>query len=137
MAAFTSAESTKIRHYLGYPQVYRQANPRLESAITVVGGDQDAVDLALGLLASITNVLGQIEATALVSAGLKSLDKGDVELYDGNAQTVGMQRIGRTFVAQLSGLFGVPIATDIFSMAGYQGDAWKASNGNTTLAGLG
>jgi hypothetical protein len=135
--AFSSAEATTIRHYLGYPQVYRQSNPRLESAITLVGGDADAVALVQALLASIDNVWTALESTALVSAGLKSLDKGDVELYDDNAQTTGMRDIGRMFCSRLSGLFGVPIATDIFSTRGYQGDAWKATNGNSSLAGLG
>jgi hypothetical protein len=135
--AFTSAEATKIRHYLGYPQVYRQSNPRLESAITVVGNDDDAVTLAQGLLASIDNVRATIESTALVSAGLKSLDKADVELYEDNSQTRGMRSIGKQYVSELSGLFGVPVQTDIFSTRGYQGDAWKATNGNSSLAGMG
>lgn len=135
--AFTTAESTKIRHYLGYPQLWRFQNPRLESALEVVGGDADAVQLVQALLASIDNVWAAVESTALVSAGLKSLDKGDVELYDNNQLTAGMQRIGRMYCSRLSGLFGVPIATDVFSTAGYGGDGWKAGNGNTTLAGLG
>jgi len=135
--AFTSPQATKIRHYLGYPQVYRQSNPRLEGAIEVVGGDVDAVALTVALLASIDNVWLAMETQALVSAGLKSLDKGDVELYDNQAKTVGIQRIGRMYCARLSGMFGVPIATDVFGTTGYQGDAWKLTSGNSSLAGMG
>lgn len=135
--AFTTAQATSIRHFLGYPQVYRQSNPRLESAIEVVGGDADAVAIVVALLASIDNVWASMESTALVSAGLKALDKGDVELYGDNAQTAGIQKIGRMFCARLSGLFGVPLATDVFGTTGYQGDAWKLTSGNSSLAGLG
>lgn len=135
--AFTSAEATKVRHYLGYPQVYQYANPRLESAITVVGGDSDAVTLVQGLLASIDGVWTQIQTVALVSAGVKALDKGDVELYDNNMQTKGMRDIGRMFVARLSDLFGVPVANDIFGLQGYSGDAWRMNNARPTLMGLG
>lgn len=135
--AFTTAQATKIRHYLGYPQVYQQANPRLENAILVVGGDVDAVAIVQGLIADIDNVRTQIKGVALVSAGVKALDKGDVELYADNEQTRGMRSIGRSYVGELSGIFGVPIATDIFGTAGYQGDGWKANNARVSLAGLG
>jgi hypothetical protein len=135
--AFTSAEATQIRHFLGYPQVYRQSNPRLESAILVVGNDPDATVLVQGLLAKIEAVRTEIQGTALASAGLKALDKGDVELYPDNQQTRGMKAIGRTHVAELSVIMGVPIANDIFGTVGYQGDAWKAQNARPTLTGLG
>lgn len=135
--AFTTLQLTKVRHGLGYPQVYQQANPRLESAMLIVGADADASSLVVALLASIDNVRAQIEATALESAGLKSLDKGDVELYQDNQQTRGMRSIGRGYCAELSHLFGVPIANDIFGERGYSGDGWKPENARVSMAGLG
>lgn len=133
--AFTSAEATKIRHYLGYPQVYRQSNPRLESAIVVVGGDADAVTLVQGILVSVEAALAAINGKGLDSAGVKALDKGDVELYQGGAIR-DPKEVGRTAVAQLSTTFGVPIANDVFGTGGYSGDAWKGQNARTSLAGL-
>lgn len=135
--AFTTSEAAAIRHALGYPQVYRHANPRLESALAVVGGDIDAATIVRGLLASIAGVRAQIEAVALPSAGVSGLDKGGVELHGAHAQIAGMRKIGRGYVGELSGLFGVPRSADIFGESGYQGDGWKANNGLSTIAGLG
>ncbi len=134
--AFTSSEKTKIRHYLGYPQVYRFEDPRLEGAIDTVGNDADAVSLVQDLLAKIDNVRAQLGSVALPSAGLKSLDKGDVELYDHNAQTEGMRGIGRGYCAELSGLFGIPLHTDIFGEVGYAGDKWVKQNGRSRVSGI-
>ncbi|WP_437489450.1 hypothetical protein WME75_10735 [Sorangium sp. So ce1014] len=135
--AFTSIEATKIRHYLGYPSLWRFQNPRLESAIMVVGGDPDATTIVQGLLTQIEAVRTQIQGTALAGAGLKALDKGDVELYPDNQQTQGMRSIGRSYVAELSSIFGVPINTDIFGTFGYQDDRWMMRNGRSSLTGLG
>jgi hypothetical protein len=142
--AFTSAESFKVRHYLGYPQVYRQSNPRLESAITLVGEDVDAVAAVQGLIVSIENVLTAIGSAGINAAGVKSLDQGALEFFGGGSsgvtKTAGLNSIGKQYVAQLSGIFGVPIATNIFGTVGYEGDAWKLGAGNSSwmgLAGLG
>ena len=136
MPAFTSAEATSIRHYLGYPQVYRYQDPRLESAIVQVGGDVDAAALVRLLLTSIDGVFVKVGTSALAGAGVKSLDKGDVELYQGQ-QLEGMREVGRTFCGRLSSLFGVPILADVFGGGGYTGDQWKLGAGNSSLAGLG
>jgi hypothetical protein len=135
--AFSSAQETQIRAYLGYPQVYRYANPRLESAIAVVGDDVDATNLAVSIMASIANVDAQIASVGLPSAGLSRLDKGDVELHPDNAQLGGMRETGRMYCGRLSDLFGVPVANDYFGNNGYSGDDWRAENARPTLTGLG
>ncbi len=134
--AFTSAQTASIRTYLGYPAIYRFANPRLESAIVLAAADDDVSAQVITILGNIAGVLTQIQGVALVSAGVTSLDKGDVSLDVGNAQTRGMVRIGRMWVAQLSGIFGVPVGTDVFGAVGYGGDGWMATNGMGHLTGL-
>jgi len=136
--AFTSTQTAAIRTYLGYPSVYKDANPRLESAFAVVALDSDVVAQVVALLASIANVFAQIEGTALEVAGLKSLDRGAVEWYGDKGSTTtasAMGSIGRMYVSRLSGIFGVPIATDVFGKYGYQGDGWKGNNGNSAPGG--
>ena len=134
---FTTAQAAQLRSYLGYPQVYLKANPRLESAILVVGANADALALALAIMADVANVDATIAAIGLPSAGVAGLDKGDVQLHDDNKQLEGMNREGRKHCARLSHLFGVPIANDYFGRTGYSGDGWKTSNARPKLAGLG
>lgn len=134
--AFTSAEKAKIRYYLGYPGLtFRYENPRLESAISVVEGDADVLTIVQGLLTSIEGVFTKIQEVALIGAGVKALDKGDVELYQDNQQTLGMKNIGRTYVNQLSITMGVVIANDVFGTSGYGMETWKATNGVSSLTG--
>jgi hypothetical protein len=137
--AFTSPEATKIRRYLGYPSVFKYEDPRLEGVIVTVGQDADAVAEVQQTLADVDAVRAQLRSVALVSTGVKSLDKGDVELYADNQQSEGLRALGRTFCAQLSEIFGVPLANDFFGTKGYRDDAWMgAGRGTFTgLAGMG
>jgi hypothetical protein len=135
--AFTTTQAAQIRLYLGYPSVWRYQDPALEGVLITVGSDVDASALVVGILANIVAVLAQIQNVALVSAGVKVLDKGDVELDVNNAQTKGCKDIGRMWVGQLSDLFGVPVANDIFGSAGYSGNGWARGNSRPTIAGLG
>ncbi len=131
--AFTSEEAVKIRHYLGYPYIYQFANPRLESAIELVGANPDMVTLIQGLLASIDDVFAKLGSIGLLGAGIKALDKGDVELYQDNQQIKGMKDIGRMFVNRLSDAMGVVIANDIFGTLGYGAETWKLNNAHSSL----
>src|SRR5262249_50437082 len=122
--AFTSTQLASIRSYLGYPAVFKWANPRLESAMVQVGNDPDASAQVITILGMIDNVGTTTNARALVTGGVKSLEggKGGVELYQDTQQTRGMSDIGRQSVNRLSGIFGVPIYTDVFGKSGYPGD---------------
>lgn len=134
--AFTSAQLAQIRWYLGYPDVYIYANPRLESAMVQVGNDADASAIVLGLLTLISADLAAMSGFALTMAGVQSLDKGDAAMFQGQSiKDIG--RIGRMHCGQLSQRFGAPKGNDIFSEQGYSGDWWRAENGRPTLAGLG
>lgn len=130
---FTSAETYKIRKYLGYPQVYLYANPRLESAITVVGNNVDAVADVQAILASILVVETNL-VDALSTAGLKRAE--EIEWYQdssGSAVVKSLNGQANKFCNQLSIIFGVPIANKIFGGQGYSGDGWKAFNGNSNF----
>lgn len=131
--AFTSEEAVKIRHYLGYPYMFQFVNPRLEDAIVKVGENPEMVTLIQGLLTSIDNVFTKLESVGLLGAGVKSLDKGDVELYQDNQQIQGMKDIGRMYVNRLSDAMGVIIANDIFGTRGYGPETWKLNNAHNTI----
>lgn len=134
--AFTDTQKAKIRHGLGYPQVYRQANPRLEGALDVVGADPEASAIVVDLLAKIDQATGDFGNSAK-SAGLRTLDKDDVGFYDNNSVMTGNADLGRVWTARLSIVMGVPIANDIFGRRGYGGDVWAVGNAHVSLMGVG
>lgn len=123
---FTTAQAAQIRQYLGYPNLFRYLNPRLESAIVVVDADADAAALAIALLAKIAGVEAQL-SSLLTQIGLAKAD--EVAWFQGSRQngTAGVDGVraeGRRFSTQLSILFGVPFGSDPWSERGYDGDDW-------------
>lgn len=124
--AFTDTEKFEIRQYLGYPQVYRQANPRLESAIEVVGNDPVAVTKVQALLAKILQLEQFIDQRDVQLSGIKSADNQEVEFFEGTDTVLrNHYRQGNVYCAQLSKLFGVPCLGKFFSQEDYVGDNWK------------
>lgn len=134
--AFTDTQKAKVRHGLGYPQVYRQANPRLEGALEVVGADPEASAIVVDILTKIDAATSSFAQSAQ-SAGLRTLDKDDVGFYDNNSVMTGNADLGRVWTARLSIVMGVPIANDIFGRRGYSGDVWAIGNAHTSLMGIG
>lgn len=122
--AFTEAQKVKIRFYLGFPDVFRYANPRLESALDVVGGRPDTQAEVEKILARLVVIETAIESS-LSTAGLKRAE--DVEWYQGGAagtQIEGKRSEGKSYCSRLSILFGIPLQADAFGTGGYQGDNW-------------
>jgi len=123
--AFTAAQQVQIRKYLGYPQVFRYRNSRLEDAITVVGADVDSSAEVVSILASIAGVETGL-TSALENAGLKRAE--DIEWYQssasGSSEVDTKRAEGRRFCARLSQLFGVPLLNDAFGTAGYEDDGF-------------
>ena len=128
--AFTDAQKENIRFYLGYPQVYLYANPRLESAINVVGNSATLVDKVQGILDKLDATQDNL-SQAQQTAGLKRAE--DIEWYGNtNQNVVGILNAeGKKFCTQLSIIFGVPIANNVFAQGGpgYSGDTWRSANG--------
>jgi hypothetical protein len=128
--AFTEAQRVQIRHSLGYPDVFLDSNMRLESAMDVLGARVEASAEVVSILAEIAAArlaLRPSSVDALHSrAGIKQVDEvqffGDAR--SASASEDSMRKTGRTWVSELSVIFGVPIAHDIFSSGGYRDDSW-------------
>jgi hypothetical protein len=125
--AFTEAQRVKIRAYLGYPDVYRQYNPRLESAFDVIGGRSDTQTYVENLLTKL-DALDLSLTNLLALAGLRRAE--EVEWYQAmsaNGNSAPMEAAcaqGRRLVGRLSTAFGVPVYSDYFGKGGYPGDAY-------------
>lgn len=119
--AFTDAQKAQIRRYLGYPDVYRQANPRLESALNLVGDRPDSKALIEADLAALMTLETKLTA-AQAYGGLKRVD--DIEFYPNAAQTKSLRDEGRRVVGRISITMGVAPAADVFGAGGYAGDSW-------------
>lgn len=136
--AFTEAQRVKLRKFLGYPDVYRQYNPRLESAFDVIGGRADTQ-------ASVEDLITKIDAVdlsltnALALAGLKRAE--EVEWYQAmsgkgiSAPMAAAIAQGKMLIGRLSTTFGVPIYSDYFGIGGYPGDAYMGT-GNQRSGGM-
>lgn len=122
--AFTEAQKVKIRFYLGFPDVFRYANTRLESAIDVIGGRAETQTEVESVLARLVVIETAIESS-LSTAGLKRAE--DVEWYQGGAagtQIEGKRAEGKAYCSRLSIIFGIPLQGDAFGTGGYRGDNW-------------
>lgn len=146
--AFSESQKVDIRFYLGYPDVYRYANPRLESAMEVVGGrpeSQAKVELLLAKLNTLygTNANSPLEQQVNF-AGIKKVESADDVVEFGGNEGSGSQIstdqsiYGKKIISALSSFMGIPIASDIFSKQGYLGDNWKYTSKNSTgFGGMG
>lgn len=119
--AFSEVQKAQIRRYLGYPDVYRYANTRLESAIDVVGSRPESQTLIESDLAALVAIESKLSTTVLASAGVRKVD--EIEFFErGNLETA--RKEGRRICSRLSVTFGVPLAGNVFGESGYCGDGW-------------
>jgi hypothetical protein len=131
--AFSEEQRVQIRHYLGYPDVFQGQNTRLESAMDVIGERVQASARVVAILAEITAALAATapssEDSLHSSAGIKQVD--EVHFFGnesvGNVALLEMRKLGRQWVNQLSIIFGVCIAHDIFGRGGYADDSWGSA----------
>lgn len=123
--AFTSTQTFQIRHYLGFPSVGIDRY-MLTSLIETVGEDAIASAEVVSLLTSIAARLSELsDASTVATAGIKSVDKGDVVFQDGaNAQALALRAAGRQLVWRLGAIFAIEPVRDIFS-AGPCGGAMR------------
>lgn len=145
--AFTEAQRVDIRFYLGYPDVYRYANPRLESAMDVVGSRAESQAKVEILLAKLNAFYGSGANSPLEQqvtyAGIKKVESADdVVEFGGNDSSGGQismdqNNYARNIVSALSSFMGVPVASNIFGKYGYIGDNWKFNSGNSSGFGFG
>lgn len=120
--SLTLSQRSSIRLYLGYPDVYRYKDTRLESVFESISDEAEA--LIVSALASITTVEAQIAAVQ-AAAGLKRVD--DIWFQDGQSMLNGLRRQGRQYVSRISITLGVTVYSDVFGVAGYLGDAYSGA----------
>lgn len=119
---FTDTERAQIRLYLGYPDVYLDANSRLESAMDIVGQSRpEVVTLVQGILAALAVVDTSLTAS-LTTAGLMQAD--EVKWYEtgkGGGEIEVKRAEGKRLCSRLSIIFGTEIANDVFADSGFGG----------------
>lgn len=118
--AFSDAQKALIRRYLGFPDVLRQSNTRLESAMDVVGGRAEVQALIETDLAALAAVETQL-TNAISSGGIKKVD--EIEFFE-NGQRAAIRSEGRRLCGRLSITMGVPLVGDAFGEQGYGGDGF-------------
>lgn len=121
--AFSEAQKAQIRRYLGYPDVFRYANTRLESALDVVGGRPDTQALIESDLTALAVIETQL-TNAVASGGIKKVD--EIEFFE-IGQTSKIRSDGRRICGRLSITLGVPLAGDAFGEQGYGGDEFMGT----------
>lgn len=123
--ALTGAQTTAIRSYLGYANLNRYKNTRLEGTFTALDADGEAAVVVL--LTNIAAVDAALSTAALTTGGLKKVD--EVEFYPTNGVASGavanIRAQGRLLISRLSVLLGVPFYGDYFGGNGYPGDTYS------------
>jgi hypothetical protein len=135
--AFTEAQRVQIRFYLGFTDLFRDHNSRMESAMDVVGdrpATQAQIELILASLVTAEAAL-QSAVTSVSSGtstgGIKKVD--EVEFYQASTSSSSStddkaienaRRNCRMYAGRLSIMLGVPLVGDVFGGLGYQGDCW-------------
>jgi hypothetical protein len=141
--AFTDEQKTRIRFFLGYPFPFQYLNPRLESAMELVGADVTASGMVLQLVSKLLAFYGldplavdpPIIDKAIVQAGVQRVESVNdvIQLGTTNAAASGgtssailnaQNDAARQMVGALSALLGVEIASDVFGKNGYVAGGW-------------
>lgn len=150
--AFSEEQKVQIRFFLGYPFAFQYLNPRLESAISLVGANAPAQAIVEGILAKLVTFYGidpgnpggpaQVDK-AVVQAGVKRVESVDDVVEFGTTSGTGgasssailnaQNDVARQLVSALSSMMGVEIANDVFGKRGYTGDNWAARSNQMSV----
>ena len=127
--AWAEADRVQIRMYLGFSDLWLQADPRLESAMTNIqavplgtrpGPDPSAAET--NARAVLTNL--QTIDTQLLNlgntAGATKVDEVNVDVAREDAR---LRALGRTFVNRLAKIFDTDPAADIYAPSNVVGNA--------------
>lgn len=150
---FTETQKVDIRFFLGYPDIYRFSNPRLENAIDIMGERPETQNKVEVLLSKLNSIYGanpgdvsSIDET-LQALGAEEVKDADTTIKFGssgnkfggastNSKLNSLNDYARQLVGALSSWFGVPIASNVFGKAGYVGDSWTRTNGQSNGFGF-
>ena len=131
----TDVEKAQLRSFLGYPNMFRYKNPRLESAMD--GLDDAVLTLVRGAMAKVLSIDDLLNTDGLDAAGVKKVDNeveffGRSGAYGGESRVDGIRKMGRMHIARISKILGTPInnGSDYFDPNGYAGDHWSSQMGN-------
>lgn len=150
--AFSETQKVQIRFFLGYPFAFQYLNPRLESAISLVGANAPAQTIVEGILTKLVTFYGidpgnpggpaQVDK-AVVQAGVKRVESVDDVVDFGTTSGTGgasssailnaQNDVARQLVSALSSMMGVEIANDVFGKRGYSGDNWAARSNQMSV----
>lgn len=121
--ALTATQQAQIRQFLGYPDLFRYKNVRLEGAIS--GNlSAEAEALIVAQLAQLTTIdTALVSGVGLTSAGIKKAD--EVEFFGAMVTINSLRALGRTVAARIGTTLGVPFFSDYFGGSGYPGDAYS------------
>lgn len=121
--ALTATQQAQIRQYLGYPDLFRYKNVRLEGAISGnLSAEAEALIVAqLAQLATIDTAL--TTGVGLSSAGVKKVD--EIEFFGAMVTINSLRALGRTVAGRIGTTLGVPFYSDYFGANGYPGDSYS------------
>jgi len=127
----TAVQLTQIRAYLGYPDLFRYKDTRLEGTFNILSPEaEDKVTLLLRRLLVIDARLygdGSKAGVLLSASGIEAVD--EIKFFAGMALKECVS-IGRQLIGQLSTLFGVPTFADYYGPGGYPGDSYTGGLGS-------
>jgi hypothetical protein len=130
---FTTAEEAQMRRYLGYPDLWRYKDTRLEGAMDTAGEDADAVALIRADLETLAEIDAKYVGKAASTAGIKRVD--EIEFFggggDGTSVGSSLANLGRTIINRISITLGVPLYGDYYGKTGYPGDAFMGGVGGS------
>ena len=115
--SLSPTQITQIRHYLGYPDNWRDLNTTLESQFASISAEaQTLITAALtasppGILASLMDIDARLSKAP---DRLKALRVGSIEL-PGRGEIDMLRSEGRRLVKRLATIFHVAVFWDVFS----------------------
>src|SRR5690349_6720682 len=122
MATFTALEKAKIRTYLGYPDLFRYKNTRLESALDALSPEGET--LVRENLTKLATIDDTTIAEAFANGRLKRVD--EIEWHAATSTQLSDHDLAllqaRLWAGRISTIFGVPFYADAFGDEGYPGD---------------
>jgi hypothetical protein len=122
--ALTTEQHAKIRLYLGYPDLWRYRDTRLEGILTGIQLSPEAEALISAALTALESVEEQILTGSIGMSGVKRVD--EIEFFAGSRLQTETFKYGRMYVGRISITLGVPIYSDVFGTTGYLGDKYSA-----------
>jgi hypothetical protein len=125
--ALTATQQAQIRRFLGYPDLFRYQNTRLEGAIN--GNlSPEAETLIIADLAQLVTIdTALTSGVGLKTAGVKKAD--EVEFFGAMVTINSIRSLGRTVAGRISTALGVPFGADYFGGGGYPGDTFSGALG--------